>query len=108
MAPVSMYVRPYLRAKVRAMVLFPEPDTPSTAMMGFLSKMSLVFLRETNVRKNAGVRLGFSGDFARKVWRVVEEKGKEAVPQFKKKGGFFSPGKTYLCSIAKKIEEIHV
>lgn len=36
---------------------------------------------------------------------MVEEKGKEAVPQFKKKGGFFSPGKTYLCSIAKKLRK---
>lgn len=47
----------------------------------------------------------FSGDFARKVWRVMEEKEEETMLQFKKKGGFFSPGKTYLCSIAKKMRK---
>ncbi len=35
----------------------------------------------------------------------MEEKEEETMLQFKKKGGFFSPGKTYLCSIAKKMRK---
>ena len=84
--------------------LFPEPDTPSTAMIGFLSKMSLVFCGKQMYEKTRESGWDFFNDFVR---RPPLAKKKSRV-QFKKKGGFFSPGKTYLCSIAKKSTAIRV